>query len=56
MGTHALGGKILGAGGGGYLLIFSEPIFQKEVMLALETEKGNFDTKWNFDLLGARLV
>ncbi len=32
----ALGGKILGAGGGGFLLIFCQPKFQKKVIMALK--------------------
>ena len=32
----ALGGKLLGAGGSGYLLIYSSPLYQREIKLALE--------------------
>ena len=35
----ALGGKLLGAGGSGYLLIYSSPLFQKKIKTALE-KKG----------------
>ena len=35
----ALGGKLLGAGGTGYLLIYSSPLYQKKIKIALE-EKG----------------
>ena len=35
----SLGGKLLGAGGSGYLLIYSSPIYQKKIKIALE-KKG----------------
>ena len=35
----ALGGKLLGAGGSGYLLIYSSPLYQKKIIEAL-AKKG----------------
>lgn len=55
MGANATGGKILGSGGGGYLLIFCEQNYQKAVQEALKQGKGFFDTEWDFDFQGARI-
>jgi D-glycero-alpha-D-manno-heptose-7-phosphate kinase len=46
-----LGGKLLGAGGGGYLLLYCETDRQHEVRLALEAMGGQF-TDFAFDDLG----
>ena len=35
----ALGGKLLGAGGSGYLFIYASPLYQKKIKKALE-DKG----------------
>ena len=51
----ALGGKILGAGGGGYLLLFSEIQNRTAVEKMFAMEKGVIDRDWDFDFLGARL-
>lgn len=51
----AQGGKILGAGGGGYLLLFSEPNVQQAVRKFLSTEQGEIDESWEFDFTGARV-
>jgi D-glycero-alpha-D-manno-heptose-7-phosphate kinase len=48
-GAH--GGKLLGAGGGGYLLLYCETDRQHEIRLALEAMGGQF-TDFAFDNLG----
>jgi D-glycero-alpha-D-manno-heptose-7-phosphate kinase len=45
------GGKLLGAGGGGYLLLYCETNRQHEIRLALEAMGGQF-TDFAFDNLG----
>jgi D-glycero-alpha-D-manno-heptose-7-phosphate kinase len=47
----ALGGKLLGAGGGGYLLLYGETDRQHEIRLALEAMGGQF-TDFAFDTMG----
>ena len=47
----ALGGKLCGAGGGGYLLIYCETDRQHEVRWELESMGGQF-TDFAFDGLG----
>lgn len=47
----ALGGKVLGAGGGGYLLFFCSPLKKKEVMGELEKIGGKI-VNFNFDHAG----
>jgi D-glycero-alpha-D-manno-heptose-7-phosphate kinase len=47
----AQGGKLLGAGGGGYLLLYCETDRQHEIRLALEALGGQF-TDFAFDDLG----
>lgn len=43
----ALGGKLLGAGGSGYLLIYASPLYQKAIKEALE-EKGSRLERFKF--------
>ena len=40
----ALGGKLLGAGGSGYLLIYASPLYQKEIKEALKNKGANHET------------
>ena len=47
----ALGGKITGAGGGGFLLLFAEPQRQPAVRRALAAQ-GLIETPFNFDMTG----
>ncbi len=47
----ALGGKLLGAGGSGYLLIYASPLYQKDIKEAL-LEKGVIEEKFKFSLDG----
>ena len=47
----ALGGKLMGAGGGGYLLVYCESGKRNAVVQAL-TEAGGQVTDFNFDLAG----
>ncbi|HTU21185.1 MAG TPA: hypothetical protein VMG10_24240 [Gemmataceae bacterium] len=49
--SGAIGGKLLGAGGGGYLLLYCETDRQHEIRLALEAMGGQF-TDFAFDDLG----
>jgi D-glycero-alpha-D-manno-heptose-7-phosphate kinase len=51
----ALGGKITGAGGGGFLLVFCEPEHQDHVRHALAAE-GVKEMTFNFDFQGAQVV
>jgi len=54
--THgALGGKITGAGGGGFLLLYCEPENQKAVRSALHAE-GVRDMAFEFDNNGAQVI
>ena len=47
----ALGGKLLGAGGCGYLLVYASPLYQKNIKKALE-QKGVKEEKFKFSLDG----
>jgi D-glycero-alpha-D-manno-heptose-7-phosphate kinase len=47
----ALGGKLLGAGTSGYLLIYSSPLYQKKIKSALE-EKGASQELFKFSSTG----
>ena len=47
----ALGGKLLGAGSGGYLLIYSSPLYQKKIIGLLE-EKGAIFEPFRFSQKG----
>lgn len=51
----ALGGKITGAGGGGFLLLFCEPSRQPDVRQAL-TAQGLKEMTFNFDFQGAHVL
>jgi D-glycero-alpha-D-manno-heptose-7-phosphate kinase len=51
----ALGGKITGAGGGGFLLLYSEPSFQAAVRSALQGE-GVQEMAFAFDAQGAQVI
>jgi D-glycero-alpha-D-manno-heptose-7-phosphate kinase len=51
----ALGGKITGAGGGGFLMIYCEPPFQAAVTQALES-KGLRRMDFRFETEGARVL
>ena len=47
----ALGGKLLGAGESGYLLIYSSPLYQKKIKSALE-KKGASQELFKFSSTG----
>lgn len=49
----ALGGKLLGAGGGGYLLVYCPYNVKHKVVASLEKMGGQM-TDWNFELRGAQ--
>lgn len=49
------GGKITGAGGGGFLLVYCEEDRQEKVRLALE-EKGLYEMHFAFEFQGARVI
>ncbi len=49
----ALGGKLLGAGGGGFLLLYVEPECQTAVRKALS---ALFELKFKFDVAGTRIT
>jgi D-glycero-alpha-D-manno-heptose-7-phosphate kinase len=51
----ALGGKITGAGGGGFLLLYCEPHTQEPVRQALAAE-GLKEMTFNFDFQGAQVL
>lgn len=51
----ALGGKITGAGGGGFLLIYCEPERQETVRSVLE-QKGVQEMTFRFDSQGAQVI
>lgn len=51
----ALGGKITGAGGGGFLMIYCEPPFQTQVTRVLE-DKGLRRMNYRFETEGARVL
>jgi len=53
--SGALGGKITGAGGGGFLLLFCEPSRQERVRQAL-TAEGLKEMQFNFDFQGAQVL
>ena len=55
MQNGALGGKITGAGGGGFLMIYCEPPFQAAVTQALEG-KGLKRMDFRFETEGARVL
>ena len=47
----ALGGKLLGAGGSGYLLIYASPLYQKKIKSTLAT-KGAVQEMFKFSKNG----
>jgi D-glycero-alpha-D-manno-heptose-7-phosphate kinase len=49
----ALGGKLLGAGGGGFLLFYAEQINHNKIRAAL---KDLFEMKFRFDKSGSRIT
>ncbi len=51
----ALGGKVTGAGGGGFLMIYCEPTYQARVTQALES-KGLKRMDFRFETEGARVL
>lgn len=51
MKAGAVGGKVLGAGGGGYILFFCPHLMRADVIAALEKEGGQI-TDFNFDFRG----
>lgn len=51
----ALGGKITGAGGGGFLLLYCEPSHQQSVREAMQG-KGLQEMTFAFDLQGAQVI
>lgn len=53
MSAGAVGGKILGAGGGGFFLAFCEPEKQAKVREAL---RGLIEVKYDFDFGGSRIT
>jgi D-glycero-alpha-D-manno-heptose-7-phosphate kinase len=53
--SGALGGKITGAGGGGFLLLYCEPENQQAVRTALAEEKVQ-QMAFAFDLQGAKVI
>lgn len=50
-----IGGKITGAGGGGFLLLFTPPDRQQSVRTALQAE-GIQEMKFAFDMQGAQVI
>lgn len=53
--SGALGGKITGAGGGGFLLIYAEPACQNSVRSAMQNE-GVQEMAFAFDSQGAQVI
>ena len=51
----ALGGKVTGAGGGGFLLLFCPPERQVDVATVLQ-EEGVHQIRFHFDFLGAHVL
>ena len=51
--SGAIGGKILGSGGGGFLMIYCEPKYKDKVRDSLSNLK---ETKFNFDRQGSRII
>jgi len=51
----ALGGKITGAGGGGFLLLYCEPEFQDEVREVMKSQNVN-EMTFAFDMQGAQAI
>jgi D-glycero-alpha-D-manno-heptose-7-phosphate kinase len=51
----ALGGKITGAGGGGFLLLYAEPVCQNSLRIAMQRE-GVQEMAFAFDTQGAQVI
>jgi D-glycero-alpha-D-manno-heptose-7-phosphate kinase len=51
----ALGGKVTGAGGGGFLLLYCSPECQPDVASRLK-ERGLQQVRFQFDFLGAHIL
>lgn len=49
----ALGGKILGAGGGGFLLLYVQPFYKNSVLAALQEFK---EIPFKFDQKGTQIL
>ena len=49
----ALGGKLLGAGGGGFLLLFAEPSFHEQIITALSRFTH---VPFNFEYEGSKIA
>lgn len=49
----ALGGKLLGAGGGGFVLVYAEPDKQPAIRKALD---GFLEIPFNFETLGSQII
>ncbi|HZR26250.1 MAG TPA: hypothetical protein VFA59_21825 [Vicinamibacterales bacterium] len=54
-GAGALGGKIMGAGGGGFLMVFCEPD-RKAAVRAAMTGEGLTEMPFDYDLEGAKVL
>ena len=52
-GAGALGGKLLGAGGGGFMLLFAKPEDHERIRLAL---RGLLQVPFKFEGLGSQIV
>jgi D-glycero-alpha-D-manno-heptose-7-phosphate kinase len=53
MESGALGGKLLGAGGGGFILFFVEPKYQQKV---LDKMKHLLHVPFRFENLGSQII
>jgi D-glycero-alpha-D-manno-heptose-7-phosphate kinase len=53
--SGALGGKITGAGGGGFLMLYCEPRYQEDVRVSL-AEHGLHEMVFAFDFQGAQVI
>jgi D-glycero-alpha-D-manno-heptose-7-phosphate kinase len=53
MGRGALGGKLCGAGGGGFLMVLCEEKNQEDVIVSL---KDCLHLKFNFERKGAEII
>jgi D-glycero-alpha-D-manno-heptose-7-phosphate kinase len=51
--TGAIGGKLLGAGGGGFLLLYAEPIRQPAIRAALKDMR---EVHFRFDFEGTKMI